>query len=89
MDLRDRRSTQIFAIGLKNLSFLGGCDSQLHKVDISNGQSLGTPIPLMSPTLCTPNVIGDIVKRRLSLAMFMRYAWTPVKRFGVTLQTLP
>ena len=45
----------------KNLSFLGGCDSQLHKVDISNGQSQGTPIPLMAPTLCTPNVIGDIV----------------------------
>lgn len=45
----------------KNLSFLGGCDSQLHKVDVSNGQSQGTPIPLMSPTLCTPNVIGDIV----------------------------
>lgn len=45
----------------KNLSFLGGCDSQLHKVDLSNGQSQGSPIPLMSPTLCTPNVIGDIV----------------------------
>jgi outer membrane protein assembly factor BamB len=45
----------------KNLSFLGGCDSQLHKVDISNGQSQGVPVPLMSPTLCTPNVIGDIV----------------------------
>ncbi|XZE19972.1 PQQ-binding-like beta-propeller repeat protein [Pirellulaceae bacterium SH449] len=45
----------------KNLSFLGGCDSQLHKVNLSSGESEGTPIPLMAPTLCTPNVVGDTV----------------------------
>jgi outer membrane protein assembly factor BamB len=43
-----------------DLSFLGGCDAHLHKVNIKDGSSSGASIPLKSPTLSTPNVIGNV-----------------------------
>jgi outer membrane protein assembly factor BamB len=43
-----------------NLSFLGGCDSQLHKVDLQTGSAVGESYSLKSPTLSTPNIVGSV-----------------------------
>ena len=44
----------------KSVALLGGCDSRLHKIDVEKGVALGEGYSLMSPTLSTPNIIGDI-----------------------------
>lgn len=44
----------------KSVALLGGCDSRLHKIDVEKGVALGESYSLMSPTLSTPNIIGDI-----------------------------
>lgn len=42
-------------------TFLGGCDAQLHIVDVKTGQVIGEPFPIDAPTASTPSVIGDRV----------------------------
>ena len=42
-----------------NRTFLGGCDSQLHVVDLATGQAIGQPLPLGGPTGSTPAVRGQ------------------------------
>jgi outer membrane protein assembly factor BamB len=42
-----------------DLTFLGGCDGQLHIVDLNTGKPLGEPLPLGGPTGSTPAVWGD------------------------------
>jgi outer membrane protein assembly factor BamB len=44
----------------KKMALLGGCDSQLHKIDVEKGVASGDSFSLMSPTLSTPNIVGDI-----------------------------
>ncbi len=39
-------------------TFLGGCDGQLHMVDLKTGQAIGQPLPLGGPTGSTPAVQG-------------------------------
>ncbi|MCA9134234.1 MAG: PQQ-binding-like beta-propeller repeat protein, partial [Planctomycetales bacterium] len=42
-------------------TFLGGCDAQLHVIDVNNGQAVGQPLPLDAPTGSTPSVLGNRV----------------------------
>jgi outer membrane protein assembly factor BamB len=42
-----------------DLTFLGGCDGQLHIVDLNTGKAAGEPLPLGGPTGSTPAVLGD------------------------------
>lgn len=42
-------------------TFLGGCDSHLHVVDVKNGQPIGEPIPIDAPTGSTPSVFDERV----------------------------
>ena len=44
----------------KTYSLLAGCDGRLHKIDLIQGESTGEGVPLESPTLSTPSVIGKI-----------------------------
>ena len=44
----------------KTYSLLAGCDGKLHKIDLIKGESTGEGVPLQSPTLSTPSVIGKI-----------------------------
>ena len=44
----------------KTFSLLGGCDGQLHKIDLLKGEKVGDGVPLQSPTLSTPSIIGKI-----------------------------
>ena len=37
-------------------TFLGGCDGQLHMVDLNTGKAIGEPLPLGGPTGSTPAV---------------------------------
>ena len=39
-------------------TFLGGCDGQLHVVDLNTGKAIGQPLPLGGPTGSTPAVSG-------------------------------
>ncbi len=39
-------------------TFLGGCDGQLHMVDLNTGKAIGDPLPLGGPTGSTPSVQG-------------------------------
>ena len=41
-------------------TFLGGCDSQLHVVDLNKGVKASEPMPLDSPTNSTPAVLGEL-----------------------------
>jgi outer membrane protein assembly factor BamB len=43
------------------LTFLGGCDSLLHIIDVNTGKAQGEPLPIDSPTGSTPSVLGDRV----------------------------
>ncbi|TWU37262.1 Outer membrane protein assembly factor BamB precursor [Novipirellula artificiosorum] len=43
-----------------NRTFLGGCDGQLHVVDLRSGQSAGDPVSLGGPTGSTPAVAGEM-----------------------------
>ncbi len=40
-------------------TFLGGCDGQLHIVDLNTGKAAKDPLPLGGPTGSTPAVSGD------------------------------
>jgi outer membrane protein assembly factor BamB len=40
-------------------TFLGGCDGQLHVVDLKTGMAVGKPLPLGGPTGSTPAVLGS------------------------------
>ena len=42
-------------------TFLGGCDSNLHVIDVVNGQSVGDLLPIDAPTGSTPSVYKDLV----------------------------
>ncbi len=42
-------------------TFLGGCDGQLHVIDLATGKAAREPIPLGGPTGSTPAVGGDEV----------------------------
>ncbi len=42
-------------------TFLGGCDAQLHIIDVNNGQSIAQPLPIDAPTGSTPSVLGQHV----------------------------
>ncbi len=42
------------------ITFLGGCDEQLHLVDIATGKRIGDPIEI-GPTQSTPNAVNDSV----------------------------
>ncbi len=42
-------------------TFLGGCDSFLHIVDVNNGQAVGQPLAIDAPTGSTPSVLGNRV----------------------------
>jgi outer membrane protein assembly factor BamB len=42
-------------------TFLGGCDGQLHVVDLDKGESIGKELSLGGPTGSTPAVAGNIV----------------------------
>lgn len=43
-----------------NRTFLGGCDGQLHVVNLDTGKAMGDPLPLAGPTGSTPAVQGNI-----------------------------
>ena len=40
-------------------TFLGGCDAQLHVIDLKTGKAEGEKLPLDGPTGSTPAVLGD------------------------------
>lgn len=40
-------------------TFLGGCDGQLHRVDLNTGKAIGKPLTLGGPTGSTPAVVGN------------------------------
>jgi outer membrane protein assembly factor BamB len=42
-----------------NRTFLGGCDAQLHIIDVEQGTAVGQPLPIDAPTGSTPSVLGD------------------------------
>ncbi|TWT67531.1 outer membrane protein assembly factor BamB family protein [Allorhodopirellula solitaria] len=42
-------------------TFLGGCDGQLHVIDLATGEPAREPLPLGGPTGSTPAVSGDEV----------------------------
>jgi outer membrane protein assembly factor BamB len=42
-------------------TFLGGCDANLHIIDVNNGQSIADPLPIDAPTGSTPSVLGEHV----------------------------
>lgn len=42
-------------------TFLGGCDGQLHVIDLATGQAAREPLPLGGPTGSTPAVSGEEV----------------------------
>lgn len=42
-------------------TFLGGCDGQLHVIDLATGEAAREPLPLGGPTGSTPAVSGDEV----------------------------
>ena len=44
----------------KAFSLLGGCDGQLHKIDLIKGERVGEGVPLQAPTLSTPSIVGKI-----------------------------
>jgi len=44
----------------QSFSLLAGCDGKLHKIDLLKGESTGEGVPLQSPTMSTPSVIGKI-----------------------------
>ncbi len=44
-----------------NRTYLGGCDSKLHVVDLKTGKAAAEPIALFGPTGSTPSAIGSKV----------------------------
>ncbi|MEZ6076801.1 MAG: PQQ-binding-like beta-propeller repeat protein [Pirellulaceae bacterium] len=42
-------------------TFLGGCDANLHVIDVNNGHGVGQPLPIDAPAGSTPSVLGDHV----------------------------
>ena len=44
----------------EKVTFLGGCDEQLHVVDLATGTRVGEPVKI-GPTQSTPNVVGNNV----------------------------
>ncbi len=41
-----------------NRTFIAGCDSSLHVIDLDKGEGVAE-IPLEAPTRCTPAIVGD------------------------------
>ena len=56
-------------------TFLGGCDAQLHVVDLRTGKAAEKPLPLGGPTGSTPAVSGDNAFLPIMDGAIMRFDW--------------
>lgn len=56
-------------------TFLGGCDGQLHVVNLETGQADGEPLPLGGPTGSTPAVLGDRAYLPIMDGVILAFDW--------------
>ncbi len=56
-------------------TFLGGCDGQLHIVDLDTGKAAGDPLPLGGPTGSTPAVLGDRAFLPIMDGVILAFDW--------------
>lgn len=63
-----------------NLTFLGGCDGQLHMVDLDTGEAAGKPLPLQGPTGSTPAIGGDRAFLPIMDGVVFAFDWRQQKR---------
>ena len=58
-----------------NRTFLGGCDGQLHQVDLRTGKIVGDPLPLGGPTGSTPAILGSKVVLPIMDGLVLAFNW--------------
>ena len=63
-----------------NRTFLGGCDAQLHVVNLDTGKAAGSPLPLGGPTGSTPAVHGNLVFLPIMDGAVFAFDWKTQKQ---------